>query len=66
VAAEHLAALEKTVSAREHGAMLRAAQAIVSLYRELAHSLAELHGIPYPTELDRIMSERLAKLDSGQ
>jgi predicted nucleotidyltransferase len=66
VAAEHLAVLEATVSPRERQAMLRAAQVIVSLYRELAHSLAEVRGIPYPTELDRIMSERLAKLDSGQ
>ena len=62
VAAEHLAALDVTVCPREREAMLRAAQAIVSLYRELAHALAELHGIPYPTELDRIMSERLALL----
>jgi len=66
VAAEHLAALEATICVREREAVLQAANATVRLYRELAHAVAARHGIPYPTDLDRIMSERLAKLEAGQ
>ena len=42
--------------------MLQAALEIIRFYRELALLLAQTHDIPYPTDLDRVMSERLEKL----
>ncbi len=44
--------------------MLQAALAIVRFYQELAPSLAQTYGIPYPTDLARIMSGRLEQLCS--
>jgi len=61
-AEKHLGALEATVSRLERDDLLRAAEATVVVYRELAHALAERHSIPYPADLDRIMSDRLATL----
>lgn len=62
VPAGDLAALRSTFCPFEPPAMLDAANAIVRFYRELAVPLAQIHGIAYPTELDRVMSDRLAKL----
>jgi predicted nucleotidyltransferase len=59
---ERLAALAATVCLREREAMLQAAHATVRLYRELARSVGARFGIPYPAELDRLMSERLTRL----
>jgi predicted nucleotidyltransferase len=56
---ERLAALRATVVAPEAGPMRDAALALVDLYRELAPAAAASHGIEYPTELDRILSDRL-------
>ena len=56
---ELVAALRATVVPAEPGAMRVAALALVQLYRELAPSLAEAHGIAYPAELDRLLSARL-------
>ena len=39
--------------------MRDAALALIDLYRELAPAVAATHGIEYPTELDRILSDRL-------
>jgi predicted nucleotidyltransferase len=55
----HLAPLRATYGPLEPVAMLRAARVIVQYFRELAMPLAQAHGIAYPFELDRMMSERL-------
>jgi hypothetical protein len=39
--------------------MIAAAGAVLDLYRELAIPLAAKHGVPYPSELDRLVSDRL-------
>ena len=59
---EHLASLQATYCPLEPGAMLRAVLVIVRFYQELAPLLARIHGIPYPAELERLMSARLEKL----
>ena len=56
---ERLAALRATVVEPEVGPMRDAALALTDVYRELAPSLAASHGIEYPTEVDRILSDRL-------
>lgn len=59
---EQLALLQATFCPMEREALLRAALIIVHFYRELAPSLAQAHGIPYPSELARVMYERLERL----
>ena len=56
---ERLAAVRATVVAPEVVPMRDAALALVDFYRELAPAVAASHGIEYPTELDRILSDRL-------
>ena len=46
--------------------MLQSAQIIVQFYRENAQLLAAGHGIPYPSELERVMLERLENLSKEQ
>ena len=46
--------------------MLQAAHVILDFYKELAPSLAQVHGIAYPETLERIGSERLEKLGQGK
>ena len=60
---ERLAALRATVVQPEVGPMRDAALALVDLYREIAPAIAASHGIEYPTELDRILSDRLRLVD---
>jgi hypothetical protein len=60
--AEQLAPLQATFCPLEQSAMLQAALVIVRFYQELAPSLAREHGIPYPADLERVMSERLEQL----
>jgi Streptomycin adenylyltransferase/Nucleotidyltransferase domain len=62
VPAGELAALRSTYCPFEQRAMLDAANVIVGFYRKLAVPLAQMHGIAYPADLDRVMSARLAKL----
>jgi len=57
-----LSPLQDTICVMEPGAMREAARVIVGIYRELAQSLAQTHGIAYPAELDRVMSARLQTL----
>jgi hypothetical protein len=59
---EHLSSLQATFCLMEPGAMLRAALVIVRFYQELAPLLARTHGITYPADLERVMSDRLEKL----
>lgn len=63
IAPERLAPLRASFCPLERMAILRAASVILQFYRELALTLAEKHNIPYPAELDRLMSGRLAKLN---
>ena len=59
---EQLAPLAATCCPQERGAMLQAALFIVRFYQELAGPLARTHGITYPADLERVMSDRLEKL----
>jgi predicted nucleotidyltransferase len=60
---EHLSPLKATCCSLESGAILQAVFSIVKYYREVATLLCRTHDIAYPTVLDRVMSERLEKLD---
>ena len=44
------------------GPMREAGIALIDLYREVASTLAASHGIEDPTELDRLLSDRLRGL----
>ncbi len=59
---EQLAPLQASICLMERDAMLQAALTIVRFYQELAHSLAQAHGIPYPADLARVMCDRLEQL----
>jgi Streptomycin adenylyltransferase len=59
---EQLSVLRATYCPLEQGAMLQAALVIVRFYQELTPLLARTHGIPYPAELDRVMSDRLEQV----
>jgi hypothetical protein len=59
---EQLSSLRPTFVPMEQDAMLKAALAIVHFYQELAPHLAEVHAIPYPAELERVMVGRLSRL----
>ncbi len=58
---EQLAALQGTFAPMEENTMLKAGLAIVRFYRELAPPLAQMHGLPYPQGLERVMMDRLEK-----
>jgi predicted nucleotidyltransferase len=62
---EQLSALRETFCPMEKGAMLNAVVAIVHFYQELAPSLAHEHGLKYPQGLERVMSNRLQKLQEA-
>lgn len=62
--AELLTPLQGTFCPLEKEAMLEAAFVILRFYREVATSLAQNHGVPYPDLLDQIMVGRLEKLRS--
>ncbi len=64
LSAEQLAPLKESICLMERDAMLQAALIIVRYYQELAPSLAQAHGIPYPTDLARVMSDRLEQLSN--
>ncbi len=57
-----LSPLQATFCPMERDAMLRAALVIVRFYRNIAPSLAQAHGIPYPDKLAQVISERLEQL----
>lgn len=61
---EELAPLRATFCPQEPAAMRQAVGVIVEFYRALAQPLAEANGIPYPVELERVMVERLERLDA--
>ena len=59
---EQLSALRETFCPLEKEAMLRAVMTIVHFYQELAPSLADQRGMEYPKGLERVMLDRLQKL----
>jgi len=59
---EKLSSLQTAFPPLEQSAMLQAGLVIVNYYRELAASLAQIHGITYPDGLERVMLDRLEKL----
>jgi predicted nucleotidyltransferase len=65
VAVEQLAPLQASFCLMERDAMLQAAFTIVHFYQELAPSLAQAHGMPYPADLARVMSGRLELLSNA-
>lgn len=62
VPAERLAPLQATYGPLAYAPLLAAGHTVVRCFRQPAQALARRHGLPYPTELDRIMSARLAAL----
>jgi hypothetical protein len=46
----------------EREGKLQAVQVIVRFYQELAHPLAQAHGITYPADLAQVMRDRLEQL----
>lgn len=63
---EQLSALKETFGPMEKAEMLKAGLAIVRFYREIAPPLAQRHGIHYSQELERLMLDRLQKLQAAQ
>ena len=61
---EQLSVLRETFCPMEKEAMLRAGSIIVRFYREIAPPLAALHGIEYPSALERVMIDRLQNVSS--
>lgn len=59
---EQLAPLQATFCPMERAAMLQAALMIVQFYKQQAPSLAQAHGIPYPSDHAQMMSDRLEQL----
>jgi predicted nucleotidyltransferase len=59
---EQLAPLQVTFCPMERESMLQAALTIVRFYEGVGPSLAEMHAIPYPADLARMLSERLERL----
>jgi len=62
IAVEQLTPLRATFCPLEADAMLKAALGIVHFYQELAPHLAEIYGVTYPAELERVMVGRLSRL----
>jgi predicted nucleotidyltransferase len=63
---EPLSALQKTFCPIEKTAMLQSAQVIVQFFQDMAPSLAQTHGLAYPTRLEEVMRKRLEKLTLEQ
>ena len=57
--------LAATCCPLEPTAMLDAARILAGFYRQVAPALAAEHGLPYPADLDRVVSARLAGLSGS-
>jgi len=62
IALEQLSALQPTFGPLEKGHLLKAGQATVQIFRELALPLALANELPYPEALERMMVKRLEEL----
>ena len=63
---EQLGALQGTFCPMERDAMLKAVFAIIGFYQELAPPLAQIHGLRYSHDLERVMIDRLQKLHDAR
>lgn len=54
--------LKETFCPLEKQAMLESARVIIQFYTQLAPSLAQTHGIPYPQRLEKVILERMEGL----
>ena len=59
---EKLSALKETFGPMEEGEILQAAFVTVRFYREIAPALAHKHGLLYSHDLERVMLDRLQRL----
>jgi hypothetical protein len=59
---EKLSPLKETFGALDREQILKAVHVIVRFYRDLAPALAQQHGVRYSQALERVMLERLQKL----
>jgi predicted nucleotidyltransferase len=62
---QQLAPLQETFVPMEAKAMLQAAWIILRYFSKNMPPLASAHGMPYPVELERLLTARLGKLSSG-
>jgi predicted nucleotidyltransferase len=62
---EQLSALKETFGPVQKEEILKAVLVIVRFYREIAPPLAQMHGIHYSHELERVMLDRLQKLQDA-
>ena len=62
---EQLSALQETVCSFEKQEILKASLILVSFYLDIAPPLAQLHGIQYSHGLERVMLDRLQKLQDA-
>ena len=62
VPAEQMAPLAATCCPLAYGPMLAAGRTLLQVFRDVAPALAREHGMRYPTELDRLLSDRLTRL----
>lgn len=62
ISVDRLAPIRSTFPPMERDALLRASQALVSFFRERAPAVAGRHGLDYPLELERVISDRLVGL----
>jgi predicted nucleotidyltransferase len=65
MALDQLVALQATFCPLEKEALLNAGLAIVRFYQEIAPPLAKMHGVHYSHELERVMMNRLQKLQEA-
>jgi predicted nucleotidyltransferase len=63
---EQLETLQGTFCPLQEDAMLKAVFMIVSFYLELAPPLAQMHGLRYSHDLERVMIDRLQKLNDAR
>jgi predicted nucleotidyltransferase len=62
---DQLTALQETFCPLEKETLLNAGLAIIRFYREIAPPLAQMHGVHYSDELERVMMDRLQKLQEA-
>jgi hypothetical protein len=62
---DQLSALRETFGPMEKDAMFNAALSIIQFYQEIAPPLAHFHEIHYSEKLERVMMERLQKLQDS-
>ena len=61
---EPLSALKETFHPMEKEEMLESSLAIVRFYLEIAPPLAQKHGVKYSHDLERVMLDRLQRMQS--